>query len=301
MTMPNFLVFGAAKGGTTALYAYLKQHPQIYLTPFKETKFFAYEGEDVRYGGPGDSEKNKLLVNNLADYQALFDGVRDEPAVGEVSPLYLYIPKALERIKHYVPNAQLFAILRNPVDRAYSAFLHLIRDGRETHTNFAEALRAEPQYIRDNYAPLWYYKDLGFYHTQLKPYFEQFDRQQLHIYLYEDFNASPVAFVQQMCRLLGVDDRFVPDVSRKWNVSGVPKSKTLHSLLSGPNALTAVADRVPGGNWLRSRLRYANLHKPPFPAAVRQELVETFRNDILQLQELLKRDLSHWLAERTSV
>ena len=295
MTMPNFLVIGAAKAGTTALYAYLKQHPDIYLTPFKETKFFAYEGEEVVYGGPGDAANNSRLVNSLADYEALFEGVKEQKAIGEISPLYIYIPKSLERIKRHVPRAQLFCILRNPVDRAYSAFLHLIRDGRETVADFGESLRLESQRLRDNYAPLWFYRDLGFYHRQLKPYFDAFSRDQLHVSLYEDFDTDPVRFVQEMCRKLGVDDTFVPDVSRKWNVSGVPKNNAVHRVLSGNNMLTAVLDRIPGGQWVRSKLRYANLAKPPLEAEIRQELIETFRQDILQLQDLLGRDLSKWL------
>jgi hypothetical protein len=296
MTLPNFLVIGAAKAGTTALYAYLKQHPQIYLTPFKETKFFAYEGESVVYNGPGDREKNSRLINNLADYEACFQNVKGENAIGEVSPLYLYVPKACERIKHYVPHAKMFAILRNPVDRAYSSFLHLIRDGRESHADFAQALRAEERYIRDGYAPLWYYRDLGFYYDQVKRYFDAFGGDQVRVYLYEDFKADPVAFVQNMCRVLEVDDTFVPDVSRKWNVSGVPKSHALHRMLSAKNVLTSVLERIPGGSWLRSRLRYGNLRKPPLPEALRQELIATFREDIQKLQELLERDLSIWLV-----
>jgi hypothetical protein len=296
MTLPNFLVIGAAKAGTTALYAYLKQHPQIYLTPFKETKFFAYEGENVVYNGAGDREKNSRLINNLADYEACFENVKDEKAIGEVSPLYIYIPKACERIKRHVPHAKMFAILRNPVDRAYSSFLHLIRDGRETHADFASALSAEPGYVRDGYAPLWYYRDLGFYYGQVKRYLDAFSRDQVRIHLYEDFNSNPVAFVQEMCRVLEIDDTFVPDVSRKWNVSGVPKNQTLHRVLSGENVLTSVLERIPGGSWLRSRLRYRNLEKPPFPDPLRQELIATFRADILMLQDTLKRDLSHWLV-----
>src|SRR5262245_39521371 len=110
MTMPNFLVLGAAKAGTTALYSYLNQPPDVYLTPFKETKFFCHEGEELRYQGPGDREKNGRLVNNLADYQKLYSGVTRERAIGEVCPPYLYFPKACERIKHYVPGAKLFAV-----------------------------------------------------------------------------------------------------------------------------------------------------------------------------------------------
>jgi len=295
MTMPNFLVLGAAKAGTTALYAYFKQHPQVYLTPFKETKFFCHEGEQLSYQGPGDQENNSRLVNNLTAYQELYERVTTEKAIGEICPPYLYFPKACERIKHHVPHVQLFAILRNPVDRAYSSFLHLIRDGREPIKEFRLALLEEENRIRENYAPLWFYKDLGRYYHQVKRYFDAFGRDRVHISLYEDFDADPIQFMQQMCRVLEIDDRFVPDVSRKWNVSGVPKSQAIHSLLSGQNAVTAILERVPGGAWLRTKLRYGNLAKPPFPPQVRAELIAEFREDVLNLQDLLERDLSGWL------
>jgi len=102
--------------------------------------------------------------------------------------------------------------------------------------------------------------------------------------------------VQQMCGVLGVDHSFVPDVSTRWNVSGIPKNKFVHSSLSGNNPLTALLDRMPGGLWLRRKLRNANLQKPPFPESVRQSLCQSFRDDILRLQDLLKRDLSKWLV-----
>src|SRR5262249_5090171 len=101
--------------------------------------------------------------------------------------------------------------------------------------------------------------------------------------------------MRRMCRVLDIDDTFVPDVSRKWNVSGVPKIKAVHSLLSGDNAVTAVLERVPGGSWLRAKLRYRNLAKPPLAPQTRRELIGTFREDILKLQDLLGRDLSAWL------
>src|SRR3954452_17434204 len=123
MTMPNFLIVGAAKSGTTSLYYYLKQHPQVFVSPVKEPKFFAYEGEKVVYRGPGDAENNRRLVNNLADYRALFGGANGAKAIGEASPVYLYSPKACERIRHYLPDAKLFVILRDPAERAYPSFL----------------------------------------------------------------------------------------------------------------------------------------------------------------------------------
>ena len=108
MTMPNFLIIGAAKSGTSALYHYLRQHPQIYMSRRKETHFFGYEGRDPHTNGPGDTIGG--AVTNLTDYQALFADVKDEIAIGEASPTYVYVPQACERIKQYIPQAKLILI-----------------------------------------------------------------------------------------------------------------------------------------------------------------------------------------------
>src|ERR687894_3261543 len=115
MTMPNFFIIGAQKAGTTSLYYYLKQHPQIYMSPRKEPHFFKGMHSELRKSGRGLPP-----VTDLGDYQALFRGVTDEKAIGEASASYLYSPKAPALIKSSIPDAKLIAVLRNPADRAYS-------------------------------------------------------------------------------------------------------------------------------------------------------------------------------------
>ena len=174
MIMPNFLIVGAAKAGTTALYTYLKQHPQVYTTPQKETSFFAFEGEKINFTGPGDNQVSEYPITDLATYQQQFQGVNQEKAIGEACPVYLYHPQAARRIHHYVPDVRLIAILRNPIDRAYTNYLHLVREGRETATDFIDALQAEPQRIKDNWLWFWYYTKLGYYAEQLQRYYQLF-------------------------------------------------------------------------------------------------------------------------------
>ena len=156
--LPNFLIIGAAKGGTTSLYHYLNQHPQVYMSPMKEPRFFALENEKLNFQNP-DKAINKTSVTSLSEYYKLFDGVTNETAIGEASPLYMYSTKAVERIAHYVPTAKLIAILRNPVDRAYSCYKHLI--ALEPYS-FADAILHEDKRISQNWAHLWNYR-LGGY------------------------------------------------------------------------------------------------------------------------------------------
>jgi Sulfotransferase family len=308
MKMPNFLVIGAAKSGTTALYEYLKQHPQIYMSWLKEPHFFAFEGEKPYFRGPGDQELyNYIVVDNLGEYLALFQGASSETAIGEASVNYLYLPRACARIKHYLPEAKLIAVLRDPVERAYSSFLHMTRDGREPLNDFAQALRAEGGRIQDGWAPIWHYKQAGFYHAQLKRYYEAFAREQIRVYLYEDLNNDPVSVLLDIYRFLGVDETFGPDISKRYNVSGVPKNERLHafySFLMRPHPIkSAFKPLVPSG--LRRRflerlvntIRNRNLVKPPLSENVRRQLTEAYRGDILRLQGLIQRDLSGWLQQ----
>lgn len=312
MIMPNFLIIGAAKAGTTALHHYLKQHPQIYMSPVKETNFFAFEGEKIDFSGPDDRKLiNRYSVNNLEAYQALFKNALNETAIGEACPSYLYRQKAPERIRHYIPDAKLIAILRNPVERAYSSYLMHVREGREQLTNFAQALREEETRIRNNWG--WgHYVNQGFYYAQLKRYFDLFSRSQIKVYLYEDFRDNVVSLLQDILRFIDVDETFVPDMSIRHNVSGTPKNKVLHTCLTGLHSQMIGTNPIKTGLKLllparleaflakeydnfRDKYFQRNLVKPQLSSEVSKQLIEVYREDILKLQNLIQRNLSQWL------
>ncbi len=298
--MPNFFILGAQKAGTTALYHYLKQHPQVYMSPRKETNFFAQEGEKLDFYQIGAPQSKKKLIDNTSAYCELFQGASNERAVGEASPWYLYNPRVPEKIKHYLPRAKLIVILRDPVERAYSHFLNSFRVGKEPLTDFAQALLEEEERIRNNWHPLVYhYRQMGYYFAQLKPYFDMFKRDQIRIYLYEDFKANPTDALRDNFRFLNVDDTFVPDMSLKHNPAGVPKSKALYLFFLRQNPIKSMFKPfIPEG--LRKRivlgLQNQNFDKPPqLSPELRQQLIQDYRDDILNLQDLLQRDLSRWL------
>lgn len=300
MTLPNFLIIGAAKSGTTSLYRYLQQHPQIYMN-VKEPSFFALEGQEVRYAGPGDQDGFvRKVVITLDDYEALFQGVTDEVAYGEASVLYLYSPEAAKRIQHYIPGVKLIAILRNPVDRAFSSYLHLRRDGREPITNFSQALLAEDERIARNWQHQWHYTQLGYYYIQLKRYFDLFPSEQIAIYTYEEFKSSPAKMLQAIFQFIGVNSDFMPDISMKYNVSGAPKSSALQEFLTKPNIIrNALRPFIPQEVRHRfgTKIRAWNVttDKPELSFETRKYLLNLYKKDILQLESLIKRDLSHWL------
>lgn len=299
MIMPNFLIFGAAKAGTTSIYRYLEQHPDILMSSFKEPGFFAFEGEKPILNGPGAQKwVDRWVVTNLEAYQKLFEGYSGEKAIGEASPYYLYYEKTPERIQKHVPDMKLIAILRNPVERAFSNYVWAFRDRAESLTDFAEALKVESERIQDNWGPKWHYKNQGFYYRQLKPYFDRFEADKLKIYLYEDFASNPIALMQDIFQFLEIDSTFVPNMSRKHNTSRIPRSKAWHQFLNQPNLVKTTFKHFLPLNFrqrLKSDAVEKNLFKPSLSPEIRQQLVEDYREDILKLQELLQRDLSKWL------
>src|SRR5215208_4693193 len=291
MTLPNFLIIGAMKSGTTALYYYLAQHPQVYMSPVKEPNFFCSEGQASR----------EDTVARLETYQGLFKDVSDEKVIGEASHCYLYEPEAAVRIQQYLPDAKFVAVLRDPVDRAYSHFLHMVRNGTEPLTDFGQALREEVASACQNRG-FQDYVGRGLYHDQLERYFDVFGRERVKVYLYEDLSNGPVGVLQDTFRFLEVNDSFVPDVSLRRNVSGSPRYKTLDKILRRPSPIKdALKLYLPAGlRWRLSRafddLKSRNLVQPPaVEPEIKRRLRGTYREDVLNLQELIYRDLSEWL------
>ena len=298
MTLPNFLIIGAAKAGTTSLYRYLEQHREIFMSEFKEPRFFALENDSLDYHGPNDPSAH-CEYKTLDAYRTLFSAVSDEVAIGEASTLYLYHPDAAARIRHYVPDMKLIAVLRHPVEQAYSNFVFLRRDGREPCEDFREALALESH--RKNqlrWGPLWHYTGRGFYGEQLERYFERFERSQIRIFLYEDLRRDPVALCQQIFDFLGVAPDFAPDVSVDFNVSGLPRSPRLHRFLLQPQRLrTALGRLLPEASKRRLSfwIQRQNLARAPaIDPALRAELCAIFRDDVTKLEGLIERDLSSW-------
>lgn len=295
MIMPNFLIIGAAKAGTTALHEYLQQHPQIYLTPTKETNFFAFEGEEINFQGPGDQALKDFSITDLTTYQKQFTGVTDELAIGEACPSYLYLPQAATKIKNYLPNVRLIVMLRNPIDRAYANFLHIVRDDREPHQDFALALQDEAKRIANNWEWFWHYIQIGFYGKQLQRYYEMFSPSQIKVYLYEDLKENAIALFQDIFGFLEVNDSFIPDMALRPNKSGMPKNKLLHQILTKPNPLkTFLKPLFPAQ--IRQKIQHQNLNTPQIALEVRQQLLDLYHSDILLCQELIQRDLSAWLV-----
>lgn len=303
ITKPNFLILGAAKAGTTSLYAYLRQHPQIYLTSVKEPGFFAYGEAPLAWQGPGVERVQRNSILTRPQYEQLFAGVTQETAFGEASVTNIW-PRACARIQQYAPDAKFLALLRQPADRAYSHFLYNYRLGVEPLSDFTAALAAEPSRVRQGWFPMLCYRQMSHYSADLQNYLAHFPREQLRIYLYDDFVAQPVPLLQDIFAFLGVDPNFTPDVTVRYNTARMPRNVRLFTFLRRPHWIkTWLRPLFPVK--LRGRLarqvQSYNWKKPsPLDPQLRAALTRDFAPEIAQLQDLLGRDLSHWLAPAPS-
>jgi len=292
LKMPTFLIIGAHKAGTTSLYRYLSQHPQVFMSAVKEPHFFSFMGHPLDFNDPNFNSAKLRSISTIQDYQSLFQNAGDAVAIGEASPSYLYVAQSATNIYQYLPEVKLIAILRNPADRAYSNFLHCrARKDKEPLEDFSEALKAEATRIKENWSPLWHYQQMGFYYQQLQRYYQLFSKEQIQIFLYDDFQTNPRAMLQNMFRFLEVTLDFEPDLSKRHNVSGVPKNKIWGAALQ---YLQWTIPFLP--TQMRQKLKERVLTRPPFPSDVRNQLIALFREDIFQLQDLIDRDLTQWLV-----
>ncbi len=263
MTLPNFLVIGAAKGGTTS------------LTPVKETNFFWTEAR----------EHGRKTVQTLAQYERLFDAVKNESAVGEISPQYLNSVTAAERIRRDLPDVCLIVSLRSPADRAWSDYLGRFRILRESGP-FENAIQpGQPCF------------ESGLYFQRLKRYYDRFPRERMHVMLYEDLAADPQACLREVFAFLDVDPDVQIDTSIRHNAAARPRSVLLNRVLW--KSAVAAASVIPA-RWRGTGILERLLSKTYRPASklapeMRRQLVERYYEDIIATSELIGRDLSRWL------
>lgn len=290
--LPTFIIIGAAKAGTTALYWYFAEHPAVFMSPVKETNYFAY-GRDAEgrllFGNP---DIHRFPVTSLDQYQELFAQAGNAVAIGEASTMYLECPQAAGRIRERLPAARIICGLRNPVDRAYSDYQMYVRNRGRRLDPHRDLVASAPWARPDSH-----WMRIGRYHEQLSRYFELFPRDQISVFLFDDLKRNAVGVVQELYRFVGVDPDFVPDVETPHNVGGTPVSPLLERVLTKSAIKSAVEPWMPkpAVNWLRRLRTRAMQQAPALPSEVRTELIGHFRDDIARSSELIGRSLDHWL------
>jgi hypothetical protein len=290
--LPNFIVIGAAKAGTTALYWYFAEHPDVFMSRVKETNYFAYGVDASGRLLYGDPDIHHFPIKTLAGYEQLFAESGNATAIGEVSPLYLECPQAAGGIRERLPDARIICCLRQPVDRAYSDYLMYLRNrGRRFDPD--RELTPDSRWAR----PDSHWMKISRYAEDLSRYYEAFPREQIHVFLFDDLRRNPLRVMGELYRFVGVDPKFKPDLDTPHNVGGMPASRVLEGVFTSRSIRAAVEPWIPkrAANWVRW-LRTRNMRQPPqLPAGLRTQLAAYFADDLARTSQLIGRDLQHWL------
>ncbi len=292
---------GAAKSGTTAVHVYLYQHPEIYMSFLKEPKYLSISANKFPHNGPGDKKVDDGIIKTREEYLSLFKDAENERVIGESSADYLYFHNTvIPQIKSLSPRAKILIMLRNPADRAYSAYRHMIMDERES-LSFENALKREENRMRENYEFIWFYKDAGFYYEQVKHYIDSFGWENVKIFLYDDFAVNSMGVMKDVFKFLGVDEGFTPEAAGRYNVGPTVRSESFEEFLvkyDNPvkKVLRPIMLNTIGKKYTEALVNYF-LRKNTFniKPKTRKQLIEIYRGDIQKLEALIDCDLSGWL------
>ena len=312
--LPNFFIVGAPKAGTTSLYHYLDQHPEVFMSPIKETNYFS---EEIRLGnidknwqgwaqredkslqqylrGPMQEKRFGGIISSRSNYLKLFQNVNGEKAIGEASVCYLWSKTAAQNIASTVPHAKIIMILRDPVERAFSQYKQAVASGLEGRS-FRNLVDTNLNFKSDKFDLLHPFLEFGLYHEQVKRYMELFPAENLRIYLYEDFRQASAETLSDIFRFLEVDPQFVPDTSERHLRSQAARHIWLIYKLKKYRIWSPVKNAVPRPlrpairRWMSSSGQSVELDP-----ADRAYLRDYYRQDIVRLSTLIKRDLHGWI------
>jgi hypothetical protein len=312
---PDVLIIGAPKAGTSALHAALAQHPQIYASPVKEPKYYmCWDAPPPAYRGPGDAHSNQEWIWRRADYEALFHGAPQDAVRLESTRFYLYLRGARRRIAEELPEAKLIVIIRDPIDRAYSNWMHLWVDGLEPISDFVEAWHAEDRRVAAGWAPFWHYQRLGSYGEQLADMFGLVEREKVFVLRYWQLVSHPDETLNRVARFLGIAEDQVatipPDNARPFVEPGLRTSVLGRVIRVG----AAAASYAPPQVWRRASKPLVSLlqhggrsQRPKLAPEQRTVLLGDCLDDIALLEQTLGESFEDWrsaagrgsFAERT--
>jgi hypothetical protein len=286
--LPSVFIVGAPKAGTTSLYHYLKQHPEVFFPETKELNFFS--APDIL--GQGLYYKTRI-IRKLEAYETLYRDAGNAQIRGDASVSYLFYPAVPTKIKEMVPDARIIIMLRNPVERAYSHYLmdkklgyvkasfEDIVSGRSTH-------KLQGLYYQQ-------YVEVGLYADQVQRYLDSFGEKQVHIVLFEDFIKDPLTVFQKVSLFLEISDEYEPQLD-KHNVFSHPGNKLLGGIYGSDFFRKPVKLLLPE-SWSERirRLILSNRKKPSLSQEVREKLWKVYVSDVDKLSTILKRDMyDYW-------
>ena len=299
---PDFLIAGAPKAGTTALHAALASHPEIFVSTPKEAKYWLCDdAPPPHYAGPGDRHSQQEWIWRREEYDALWAGARDDQVRGESTPFYLWSRGAHRRIGEALPEVKVIAIIRDPIDRAYSNWMHLWCDGLEPVADFPTAFGLESERIARGYAPFWRYRELGLYGAQLDHLYRHVDPERVLVMRYRELVDTPIEAVDRACAFLGVATGVVSEipqdnsrayVSPGWRprvLGPVVRAGAWAGQFARPEVWRSVSPSV-----TRHLVRHHEAVRPHLTAEEREGLLSVFAEDIALLSSLTGDDYSAW-------
>jgi hypothetical protein len=293
---PNFIIAGVARCGTTSLFHYLNQHPEIGMSKVKEPKYFSSIDLSLPQKGVGDDTVSSKVVTDKLRYDELFKGLENLKALGEASSDCFYYHKmVIPRIKEKLGDVKIIVCLRNPIERAFSAYNNLVRDSRE-YLSFSDGLAEEQNRIVNNWDWMWHYKNGGLYAEALEHYQKEFTN--VKVVFFEDLESKPYEVLNELFVFLGVKSKISIDVDTRYSHSGKPKSKIVSLLTNRKNPIVFKMREIALKFIPRKYLEKAASKmfvKDTILSEDRKQLQSFFKKDILKLEILLNRDLKSWL------
>ena len=289
MKKPNFIIMGFPKCGSTALHYYLEAHPEIYMPNQKELHYFTQPNISTLNQGEGDLAAKESQIKTRIEYFNLYKGVKGEKAIGETSPSYINYPESFKNINKLLSNPKVIIILRDPVKRAYSNYLHLLREQRETKT-FSQALELEDKRKEKNYSDFWYYKFNSFYYDKINKAKKAFT--DVLILTQEELNKNSKKTIAKTYRFLQVNDDFTPaNFNNKYNKGGLYKKNLITSFVFRQGKIkTLIKKAVNVTPWMKSiknKIISKYQYNPdPIELNLQKKLIKLFKKDVLKITEM---------------
>lgn len=272
--LPNFIIAGAKKSGTTTIFEVLKNHPDVYLPKCKEIHFF---------------DRTESYRKGLENYRKFFKNVRNEKIIMDITPNYMYKSYVPERLSKTLPNVILIFVLRNPIKRAYSNYWDNVRDQTEK-LPFSEAVKQNSVYV-----------EKSLYYKHISNFLNYFDKKNISIFLSEQLFKHPDIFYDNLCSLLRIKFEKLKDINVVRNYARVPKWRSLHKVFISQSPLLKKLRKVLPSyakNVLKLISENVNMNRIQYPdidQKTREYLIELFRDDILNLSKLFDLDIDYWL------
>lgn len=289
MIKPNFLIIGSPKCGTTSLYHYLGQHPNIEFSKVKEPKYFSFKDLNLNFNKKSTKIALEQLKNStikdIDSYLELFSGLNSQ-YIGEASPNYFHFEPAAKNIFEFNPDMKMIVILRNPIDRLYSDWKHNVRMGYEPEYSFKKSLSLIEKRKANNYPPYFNYLEKGDYSKHLKRYYSLFSKKQIKVILYDDFKLNPNNVCNNVISFLGVKNKFKFETSKIYIKSSVIKKNNMLTKLLP--YIQRLSYRIYG--FFKNR----NTISEVMSKSNREIALNYYKKDIQELETLINRDLSSW-------